>query len=959
MNVIPKGFKFFFWNARSLLNKIDQTRLLIEEKRPSIFCINETWLKTQIPDSMLSLKDYTLIRSDRTFKNTLGYTRGGGLALYVKNGINFVNLDSQPHTSSGADLEVQTVRINRKLTRPMYIISIYRPPTGNIETMYNLLTELLSSLDDLDKATIIMGGDFNIDFHKPKSHGVQAIKKLSKKFALETQIKDPTRPLYNDSTLDQILTNSKIIKSSGTLEINMSDHVPIFINIKKEKTTYPKATFTGRTYKNFEEITFINKLREAGFAEIPTHYPEPNQCWDRLYNTIIEVLNVMAPLRTSTFRKDRPEWLTADLIEIMKDRDRVMKLACRSKLTFDKKNARVLRNHVNKAVKAAKSEYLLAKLDTYKKDPKKFWQAINDILPHSKNSAINILSEDGTTLSDQEMSETINNFFANVGASLASKIPHTDDTPVANEDFAGIHDLEFINYRDEHIAKVAKNICIYKSSGISLIASKIWIILYKEFTSTFTCMYNNVINLGCYPDKWKIATVIPIPKIANSTTPNELRPISLLPLPGKVLEHLIHDPLQKHLENNNMLNSAQNGFRPKRSTTQTVFQYTSDLYQNLNINKDTVAVYVDFRKAFDTVAHGTLLKKLKLYKLSPKYLRILENYLDNRKQLTQINTTTSNLKPVPFGVPQGSILGPTLFILYINDIINVITKCSYYLYADDMVIYTPILDADSMQNVQTDVNAIYKWCNKNKLTINVSKTKAQYFPRNSNIQSKTFESNNPIFINNSKLQYEQHFRYLGVELDQSLSMKNTFDQIYKNASHKLYIYRLIRGSLTMFAATQVLKTMFVSVLDYGNIFITGINQDTLQDLQKLQNDALRCCLNVKNPRDVHIHDMHEQLNLHLLDHRRTVQLLSCIRKCINNNYLSYIKPEDVILRNQSFKIKMPIPRNDIVKKSPYYWGSMIWNRLPEDLRLLDDTLLFKKQVYHALMNGTLRTEFIL
>ena len=146
----------------------------------------------------------------------------------------------------------------------------------------------------------------------------------------------------------------------------------------------------------------------------------------------------------------------------------------------------------------------------------------------------------------------------------------------------------------------------------------------------------------------------------------------------------------------------------------------------------------------------------------------------------------------------------------------------------------------------------------------------------------------------------------------------------------------------MFAATQVLKTMFVSVLDYGNIFLTGINQDKLYDLQKLQNDALRCCLNVKKNCDVHVNDIHEQLNLHLLDHRRTVQLLTCVRKCIDNNYLPYVKPEDVVLWNQSLKIKMPIPRNDVVKKSPYYWGSMIWNRLPEDLRLLDDTLLFKK-----------------
>ena len=149
--------------------------------------------------------------------------------------------------------------------------------------------------------------------------------------------------------------------------------------------------------------------------------------------------------------------------------------------------------------------------------------------------------------------------------------------------------------------------------------------------------------------------------------------------------------------------------------------------------------------------------------------------------------------------------------------------------------------------------------------------------------------------------------------------------------------------------------MFVSILDYGNVFLTGVNQERLFDLQKLQNDAVRCCLNIKNPRDAHVIDLHERLNLHLLDHRRTVQLLTCIRKSIANAYLDHVKHDDPILRNQSLKVKTPIPRNDIVKKSPYYCGSMVWNRLPQDIRLLQ----FKKSVYHMLMEGTLSTDFII
>ena len=151
-------------------------------------------------------------------------------------------------------------------------------------------------------------------------------------------------------------------------------------------------------------------------------------------------------------------------------------------------------------------------------------------------------------------------------------------------------------------------------------------------------------------------------------------------------------------------------------------------------------------------------------------------------------------------------------------------------------------------------------------------------------------------------------------------MKPTYDAIFKNASHKLYLFRLIRGNLTMFAATQILKTMFVSVLDYGNVFLTGINRDKLSDLQKLQNDAVRCCLSIKNPRDAHVIDLHEQLQLHLIDHRRTVQLLTCIKNGVENNFLPHTAPEIAILRNQALKTIIPIPRNDTIKKKPLLLG---------------------------------------
>ena len=327
MEAVIKGFNKFFWNARSLFNKIDQFKLLLNKHTPQVFCVNETWLKPQIPNSLISINSYDVSRTDRNTPNVHGYTkRGGGLAICIKHGTSYVTMDESPSTNSGADIECQTVKINRKCTKSMYIINVYRPPTGNLDTMYTALSDLLSNLNNINNATVVVGGDFNIDFNKHKSQGALLMKRLSKRFSLEFLITDPTRPLYNESTLDQILTNCKIIKSSGIIDSNISDHVPIFINIKKSKTSYQKSTFIGRTYRTFDKERFVAHLRNSGFDDIPVNVLPPDCCWDQLSKMIIDTLDQMAPLRTSTFRKDKPEWLTAELIEIMNDRDQVLKI---------------------------------------------------------------------------------------------------------------------------------------------------------------------------------------------------------------------------------------------------------------------------------------------------------------------------------------------------------------------------------------------------------------------------------------------------------------------------------------------------------------------------------------------------------------------------------------------------------------------------------------------------------
>ena len=172
---------------------------------------------------------------------------------------------------------------------------------------------------------------------------------------------------------------------------------------------------------------------------------------------------------------------------------------------------------------------------------------------------------------------------------------------------------------------------------MSTISSKIWKFFADTYNNLFVTLFNCICIQAHYPDEWKVATVVPLPKTPNANKPADLRPISLLPLPGKILKHHIHDSLQVYLDNNNLISKFQNGFRKNHSTQQTIFKYTTDLLLNNNDHETSIAIYIDFRKAFDTVNHNKLINKISKYGIALKLTKLLKSYLTNRKQQTMVN----------------------------------------------------------------------------------------------------------------------------------------------------------------------------------------------------------------------------------------------------------------------------------------------------------------------------------
>ena len=350
--------------------------------------------------------------------------------------------------------------------------------------------------------------------------------------------------------------------------------------------------------------------------------------WDFVINNIKSILNEMCPLKDFKIRNSGKPWITNELLEQIRDKDRALRRAKRSSNPEYWKIARRLRNDCLRDVRNAKSDYIKNELLENQNDSKKFWQQINAILPKGKGAdLINLI--DGITgipVKDNDVQNFINDYFSTIGSKLAENF-NMEWT------YTGRHcDIEIMNIstNSDEVLKLTKEIDITKSSAIDYISSRIIKDFFSNFPNTITKVFNHSLHTGFTPTSWKSATIIPLKKEGNSPDVNNLRPISLLPIQGKLLEKIVHNRIMSHLDENELLDRKQGGFRQNHSTIDTIVQFTEDLYKNINQGLFTVATFIEFRKAFDTVNYGVLVNRLNELGVRGNLLKWIQNYLKNR-----------------------------------------------------------------------------------------------------------------------------------------------------------------------------------------------------------------------------------------------------------------------------------------------------------------------------------------
>ena len=352
-----------------------------------------------------------------------------------------------------------------------------------------------------------------------------------------------------------------------------------------------------------------------------------------------------------------------------------------------------------------------------------------------------------------------------------------------------------------------------KSSGIDELSSRLCKDAFQVLGYKLVHLFNSSLALGIFPDKWKVAKIIPLFKGGDRASVNNYRPVSLLPIPGKLLEKIAHDRVVKFWEENKFLSADQGGFRRGHSTVSTIADLTDDLFRNINEGRTTIAAFVDLRKAFDTVNIHILIDKLQCAGIRGNVLKWCKNYLSNRSQCTFVNGVKSDLQSITCGVPQGSVLGPLFFLIYVNDIQGAVENCGIKLYADDTVLYQSGVNVDEARGkLQKSVTEFKNWCDINALTINASKTKLMAFASRSRVKKC---KNVDVRIGGKKLKIVPYFKYLGLTLDPTLNYGKHIASVTRLICYKMTLLAKLKKYLNANSALLIYKTMLLPYFDYA------------------------------------------------------------------------------------------------------------------------------------------------
>ena len=502
------------------------------------------------------------------------------------------------------------------------------------------------------------------------------------------------------------------------------------------------------------------------------------------------MLDEYTPLITKRKSRNKSSlpWITKDIIKMINKKNRLYKNYMNKRTNMNKTKYKTLNNKVNKLLRTAKKNYFSNQLENEKGSIKNTWKVLNNALNKNQYKPCSTeFNSDGCVINDPtQVSNHFNDFFINIGPNQVSQIPNNNIHFSTYLNKPNESSMFFSPLTEDELIKIIKSLDAKKSAGHDNIPILIIKKLANELSTPLTFIFNLSLSTGIVPDQLKIARVVPIHKKESKDAFNNYRPISVLPGFSKILERLVFNRCISFLNKHKILYDDQFGFRPKYSTNMAIIKLIDKIVQATNNDEITAGLFLDLSKAFDTIKYDILLDKMAHYGIRGLVLEWFRNYLSNRKQFVDYNSHISELKSISSGMPQGSILGPLGFIIYVNDIPNSVPDLSLILYADDTSAFTSHKDIRTLNKIMNDgLNKLNRWFQSNKLSLNTKKSNVMLF----GTHSKTTQYRNELKLSLDDVEIKEvnACKFLGVTIDQNLTWENHITELAKKCSSSIGI----------------------------------------------------------------------------------------------------------------------------------------------------------------------------
>ena len=926
-----KGCRVMYTNADSLQNKKDELLTRIDLQKPDIIAITETKCKNS--------KDNNPLFDIPNFDKFENIDPKRGVALFINNSYNARSVDI---LNSNKYQEGIWCSFNSKENLKILIGCLYRSPNSD-NSNNQLLNELLKSNEISKYNKVCIMGDFN--YPKLKWDGTDLFNQeedqenkenifvecLRDAFLIQN-VQKPTRNRENQraNILDLILTSDDdlITEIEHMDPLGKSDHQVLMfnmiINLDDDVTSYRhKLNLSKGNYSNMrEEFRNLNwdHLLELNINEMWTCFSD--RLKESMYRNIPEI-------KIPSKRKHQPTWMSKKALRRIKKKHKLFKRFLNSNSGIAYRKYVSMRNKCKKEIKKAKKRHERKIGEESKNNPKLFWKYVQE--QNKTKQGISALKDENGNLktTDKDKADILNNYFASVYTTDGTDIPNLEESSKSNG--ISISDLKTT---PSEIEKRLTNLDPSKAQGPDNIPPKILKELSHEISLPLSHIFNKSLESGKIPDEWKTAVVTAIHKKGSKNEAGNYRPVSLTCILCKVLESIIRDAIVGHFNENKLYAECQHGFRNKRSCISQLLEVIEDLTVYFD-GESVDIVYLDFRKAFDTVPHQRLLVKLKSYGITGQLYKWVEDFLVGRSQKVKVGNTISNRSEVTSGIPQGSILGPILFTIFINDLPEGL-KNICKIFADDTKVYGSSKESKS---IQEDIDKLQEWSLKWNLYFNVEKCKVMHIGKNNPETKYTMKKGE----NSSDIATCEEEKDLGVTFDRNLNFNKHIELAIGKANKMLGLIKRTFSYLTKDIFLKLYKSLVRPHLEYGNIIWNRLLKKHSISIEKVQRRATKI---LKQCKHLTYQERLEYLDLHSLKGRRLRGDLIETYKMFNgftdtDPFKFFEKSKTDITRNSENKVFIKDWRIKKIKNVYSYRVAPYWNALTSDIKNAQTTNHFK------------------